>query len=83
LRLADEYNAAQEHGEVASNGQRGKAVAEENSFSPATAEEIGLSRKDVHEARRLPQERQGGADRLKNCAHTTSASPFPRALALI
>jgi hypothetical protein len=69
LRLADECNAAQERGEVASNGQRGKAVPEENSFFPATAEEIGLSRKDIHEARRLPQERQGGADCLKNCVH--------------
>lgn len=50
-RLADEYDAAQDRGEIAGNGQRGKAVPDGNSFSPATAAEIGLSRKDIHEAR--------------------------------
>ena len=51
-RLADEYDAAQERGEVASNGQRGKKdVPIENIFFPATVKDIGLTRKDIHEAR--------------------------------
>ena len=39
-RPAHEYDAAQERGEVRKDGQRGKAVPEENSFSPATAAEV-------------------------------------------
>ncbi|MDA1308602.1 MAG: hypothetical protein O2985_03245 [Proteobacteria bacterium] len=50
-RLADEYDAAQERGEVAGNGQRGKAVPDENSFSPPTSVDLGLSRKEIYEAR--------------------------------
>ena len=50
-RLADEYDAAQANGEVAGNGQRRRAVPEGNSCSPPTSRELGLSRKDIHEAR--------------------------------
>jgi len=52
-RLADEYDAAQERGEVAGNGQRGpeKAVADANNVSPATAANLGLRRDQIHEAR--------------------------------
>ena len=50
-RLADEYDAAQARGEVAANGQRRKAVPDGNSCSPLTSLELGLSRKDIHEAR--------------------------------
>ena len=50
-RLADEYDAAQERGEVRADGERGKAVPDQNSFSKPTAADIGLSRKDIHEAR--------------------------------
>lgn len=51
-RLADEYDAAQERGEVvgAHNGAT-KRVPEENAIAPATAADLGLSRKDIHEAR--------------------------------
>lgn len=54
-RLAYEYDAAQARGEVAGNGQRGpeKAVADANSFSPATAAELGLRRDQIREARQL------------------------------
>jgi len=52
-RLADEYDAAQERGEVASNGQRGKAVPDGNGFSPPTAADIGITRKEVHDARQI------------------------------
>lgn len=46
--LADEYDAAQERGEVAKG--RPKSVADGDTFQ-ATAADIGLSRNDIHEAR--------------------------------
>jgi hypothetical protein len=49
-RLADEYDAAQERGEVAKQGgARNFKVPNEN-FETTTAD-IGLTRKQVHEAR--------------------------------
>lgn len=51
-RLADEYDAAQERGEVGQEG-RPKTVPNENGLTPATAAEVGLSRKDIHEAREI------------------------------
>lgn len=52
-RLADEYDAAQARGEVASNGQRGpaKAVDDANGSSPPSAADIGLRRDQIHDAR--------------------------------
>lgn len=51
-RLADEYDAAQERGEVANNGgKRGNQFASVPRENTATAADIGLSRKDIHEAR--------------------------------
>ncbi|MER9814272.1 SAM-dependent methyltransferase [Mesorhizobium sp. M0129] len=49
-RLADEYDAAQDRGEVAKRGKPGN-VPQEN--IKATAEEIGLKRKEIHEARQI------------------------------
>ena len=49
-RLADEYDAAQERGEVRSNGGDQSSRAEE---CIPTASEIGLSHKDIHEARQI------------------------------
>lgn len=51
-RLADEYDAAQERGEVAKLGtnQSDLGVLKQNTRM-ATAADIGLSRKDIHEAR--------------------------------
>lgn len=53
IRLADEYDAAQERGEVAT-GNRAKdfAVADDNA-KPATAADLGLRRDQIHEARQL------------------------------
>ena len=48
-RLADEYDAAQERGEVASRG--GERSGLEHSVPAPSAADIGLSRKDIHEAR--------------------------------
>jgi hypothetical protein len=53
-RLADEYDAAQARGEVvgAHNGAM-KRVPDENAIVPATSDQLGLSRKDIHEARQI------------------------------
>lgn len=48
-RLADEYDAAQERGEVARHGRTSDVQL--GNVTPATAADIGLSRKDIHEAR--------------------------------
>lgn len=50
--MADEYDAAQERGEVATakDGNAGRFSGER----PATAADLGLSRKEIHEARREP-----------------------------
>ena len=51
-RLAAEYDAAQERGEVQADG-RPKTVPDGNGFlpAPATAADLGISRKDIHDAR--------------------------------
>jgi N6-adenosine-specific RNA methylase IME4 len=53
-RLADEYDAAQERGEIVGphDGAK-KRVPDENAIAPVTAAEIGLDRKDIHDARRV------------------------------
>lgn len=52
-RLADEYDEAQKRGEARKDGQRGKGIPGENSFSVPTVEELGLTSKDIHEARQV------------------------------
>ena len=49
-RLADEYDVAQERGEVQTDG-RPKTVPAGNGFSPAKAADLGLTRKEIHDAR--------------------------------
>jgi hypothetical protein len=51
-RLADEYDAAQERDEV-STGRNGPAAGVLNGNAKATAKEVGLSRKEIHEARQI------------------------------
>ena len=53
MRLADEYDAAQARGEVAS-GNRAKdfGVLSDNA-KPATAKDLGFNRREIHEARKL------------------------------
>lgn len=55
IRLADEYGAAQDRGEVAkgSTGRGDKIVDDHNDFKPATAADLGLRRDEIHEARKL------------------------------
>ena len=52
-RLADEYDAAQARCEVGQCTGRPKVVPLENDFAPATANDLGLTRKAIHEARQL------------------------------
>ena len=52
-KLADEYDGAQERGEIASGSVRSDIVPSGNDVRPATAAEAGISRKEVFEARRL------------------------------
>jgi len=51
-RLADEYDAAQERGEIGKRGDYG-VVSSKRELTPATASDLGLSRKEVHEARQI------------------------------
>ena len=53
MRLAEEYDAAQERGEVGKSGTRTDLVPVENEVRPATAADIGLTRKEIHEARQV------------------------------
>ncbi|MFE0233638.1 hypothetical protein ACFW0F_06855 [Brucella anthropi] len=50
MRLAEEYDAAQDRGEVAS---KGKPINVPDGNIKATSAEIGISRKDIHEARQI------------------------------
>jgi hypothetical protein len=49
-RLADEYDAAQERGEVQ---RHGRVEVSDGNLKPATLSEIGLTKKQVHEARMI------------------------------
>jgi hypothetical protein len=53
-RLADEYTAVQKAGQVAgpSDGYRKKASSAKDAILP-TAQDVGLTRKQVHEGRKL------------------------------
>ncbi len=80
MRLADEYDAAQGRGEVASVGQ--PSIVPEGNDKPATAEDIGLTRKDIHEARQIRDAetadpgvvRRAVEDRLRSGAEPTKAA---------
>lgn len=54
-RLADEYDAAQARGEVATRQNNPGSVGHvsDNNMPPATAADLGLSRNDIHDARLL------------------------------
>jgi len=52
MRLADEYDAAQERGELAKRGGD-RLTKVPNGNNAPTAADIGLSRKDIHEARKI------------------------------
>lgn len=56
VRLADEWDSAQADGSASKGGRPKKTVSDENGF---TAAEAGLSRKDIHEARKLRDAEKG------------------------
>lgn len=51
MRLADEYDAAQDRGEVAKQGQRTDLIPDEKKVP--TPQDVGLAPKEIHEARKL------------------------------
>jgi hypothetical protein len=53
MRLAEEYDAAQDRGEVASGSVRTDIVADHNDVRPATAADLGIRRDEIHEARQF------------------------------
>lgn len=53
MRLADEYDGAQERGEVASGSVRTDIVGDHDDVRPATAADLGLHREEIREARQL------------------------------
>jgi len=57
MRLADEYDAAQERGEVAkgSTGRGDNIVTDHNDIKPATAADLGIRRAEIHEARKTAE----------------------------
>lgn len=52
-KLADEYDAAQESGVAAKPGQRSNILIGNISAAPAKAADLGLTSKDIHEARQI------------------------------
>lgn len=50
MRLAEEYDAAQDRGEVKRNGGDRTSVSDRNT---ASASDLGIARKDIHEARQF------------------------------
>lgn len=59
MRLAEEYDTAQDRGEVGQRtGRPQKDVVDDNDFRPATAADLGLRRDEIHEARRMREAEQ-------------------------
>lgn len=53
IRLADEYDAAQDRGEVATGNRTKDFGVEADNAKPATAADLGLRRDEIYEARQL------------------------------
>ena len=68
IRLADEYDAAQERGEVAKLGDNLPSVGVHNSSKPATAADLGLRRDEIHEARKLRDAEKKEPGKIKAAA---------------
>ncbi|TXM93932.1 hypothetical protein FV232_22305 [Methylobacterium sp. WL30] len=52
-RRTDEYDAAQERGEVQGHGGQGRRDVPDGNIPAATVTDLGLTRKAVHEARQI------------------------------
>lgn len=53
MRLAEEYDAAQDRGEVARGSVRTDIVVSSNDVRPVTAADLGIRRDEIHEARKM------------------------------
>ena len=71
MRLADEYDAAQERGEVSSRGQRNDFLPEGEKVPTASA--VGLSHKDIHEARIIRDAEKAEPGIVRRPSSATSA----------
>lgn len=69
-RLADEYDAVQERGELRTKGGDYTSNVPKQNLAP-TANDVGLTRKQVHEARNA--ERAPGTNALKDPSEQTTA----------
>lgn len=75
-RLADEYDAAQDRGEVGQSGQRNDLVDRRNEVP--TAADLGLRRDEIHEARKIrdaERENPGLAERALNAMVESRQEP--------
>jgi hypothetical protein len=84
-RLADEYDAAQDRGEIAKSGdtlRKGPGVPKQNS-GKMTAADVGLSTQDIFEARQIrdAEKRDPGVVRRNGLLDARSLSPGDRSLA--
>lgn len=80
-RLADEYDAAQDRGEVVGRAGGGDSTVEAR--NAATAADLGLRRDEIHEARQIrdaEKERPGLAERALNEMLDRGAEPTKAAL---
>lgn len=70
VRLADEYDAAQERGEVATRENNPGSVGhvDEHNMPPATAESLGLRRDEIHDARKLRDAEAAEPGKIKAAA---------------
>lgn len=59
VRIADEYDAAQERGEVARHGGDRKTKIHDEKHDAATVSELGLSPREIHDARKLRDAERG------------------------
>lgn len=71
MRLADEYDAAQEQGEVATHGGARNFNVPKEDVEPCAAD-LGLTRKQIHEARQLRDAERDRRDPARNAADRES-----------
>ena len=72
MRLADEYDAAQERGEAKTVGQPNKRIVpngNNNWDRIATIEDLGLRRKEIHEARELRNFERDNPNEIEGVLH--------------
>ena len=69
MRLADEYDAAQEAGEVQKVGGDRVSIVANGNNGPATTADLGLRRDEIHEARELRNFERNNPNEIKGVLH--------------